>query len=238
MGTLPVNIFMDVCNAVDRCIELFEGSQLQGLVPLQTTATTVATIQAADLLETRERTMSLLTDDQIRAAVRVKRRCSVAGCSRITMPLTSVCKYHLAGSSAVAFGPCGYPGCTAPVANMKLLSKEHDALCPLHVSASSLQNSDERMQSASRFFQKQPVPGDHQLDALVMGTCDELVRHYARDRDLFSVFSVQAEEPEANICCHEMVTQVIPISGAHANACVKSMVDQIQYLCAAIQMNK
>lgn len=101
------------------------------------------------------------------------------------MPLTSVCKYHLAGSSAVAFGPCGYPGCTAPVANMKLLSKEHDALCPLHVSASSLQNSDERMQSASRFFQKQPGPGDHQLDALVMGTCDELVRHYARTETCF-----------------------------------------------------
>lgn len=70
------------------------------------------------------------------------------------------------------------------------------------------------------------------------GQCHELVRHYARNRDLFFVFSVQPERPEASVCCHELATPVASISGAHTHACVKSMVAQIQYLCAAMQMDK
>lgn len=238
MGTLPENIFMTVSSIVDRCIGLFEDDPLQGLGLSHQTAGPGSTARAVDLLEIRKTPGLLLTDDQIRAAVRVKRRCSVAGCSRITMPLATVCKYHLAGSGAAVFGSCGYPGCTAPVANMKILSMDQDALCPIHAGAPLLQNSDERQQNANRFFQKQPGSSSCQLDTLIMGTCDELVRHYARDRDLFSVFGHPSEAPEVSICCNEMATRVVPINGEHATACVESMVNQIQHLCAGLQLEE
>ncbi|EFO63810.1 Hypothetical protein GLP15_2337 [Giardia lamblia P15] len=229
---------MTVSSTVDRCIGLFEDDPLQSLGLSHQTTNPDTTARAVDLLEIRKTPELLLTDDQIRAAVRVKKRCSVAGCNRITMPLATVCKYHLAGSSAAVFGSCGYPGCTAPVANMKILGMDHDALCPLHASVPLLQNSDERQQNANRFFQKQLGPGNGQLDALIMGTCDELVRHYARDRDLFSVFSYPFEALETSICCNEMATRVVPVNKEHATACVESMVSQIQYLCAGLQLEE
>lgn len=229
---------MTVCGIVDRCIELFEDNQLLEQNRLHRDTASCALVNAIDLLEMRGPTTSFLSDNQIRAAVRAKKRCSVAGCNRNTMPLTSVCKYHLAGSSAAAFGACSYPGCTAPVANMKILNMEYDALCPLHANATPLQNSEERQQNAVRFFQKQQYSGGCQFDALVMNTCDELIKHYARDRDLFSVTNNQLDYPETNVCCHEIATQVVPINGEHAAACTKSMVDQIQHLCASIQMEK
>lgn len=229
---------MTVCNTIDRCIEIFTDNQLLEQSFPHKSAVPCAPVKAADLLEVRESTAHFLSDNQILAAIRAKQRCSVAGCNRTTMPLTSVCKYHLAGSNAAAFGSCSYPGCTAPVANMKMLNIEYDALCPLHANTTLLQNSDERRQNATMFFQKQQHFGNCQLDALVMNTCDELIRHYAKDRDLFSVSSVHPDCPETNVCCNEIATQIVPISGTHAVACTKSMVDQILYMCASIQMEK